>query len=186
MRRSMLGFGWFVMQCKAKVSARARMIGIVILLVAIIGLIWGSLFLQERTSIPTPTIKSHGWYAIFELKFRANYWAPGVHSFLFDADCSSGIKSTSENGPTNPFSVDSTANIQNSTVFIRRRGLYLTEIRGDAFGHLIHPSQETAAIYSLLTSSLEDAKRLQNECKVSIKIDDGPFVNMTVTKIDYE
>jgi len=165
------------------------MTGIVTLLVAMVGFIWGSLFLQKRISAPTPTIEptvsSQRWYVIFELKFPANYWAAGVHSFLFNADCPSGIKSTSENGPTNPFSVDRTAKIQNSTVFIRRRGLYLTEIKGDAFGHLIHPSQETAAIYSLFALSLEDAKRLQAECKVSIKIDNGPSVYLTAMKIDH-
>ena len=177
----------------AKNSARASIIttviaGIVTLLVAIMGFIWGPLFLQKRTNAPTPTLEatmpSHGWYVIFELKFPANYWAEGIHSFLFDADCPFGINSTSENGPTNSFSVNKTAKIQNSTVFIRRRGLYLTEIEGDAFGHLIHPFQETAAIYSLFALSLEDAKRLQDECKVLIKIDNGPFVNLTAMKIE--
>lgn len=169
----------------AKISARARMITLIATsLVAIIGFIWGSLFLQKQTSPPTPTIESHRWYVIFELKFPANYWAEGVHSFLFDADCPLDINATNENGPANSFSVDRTAQIQNSTVFIRRRGLYLTEIEGDAFGHLIHPSQETAAIYSLFALSLEGAKRLQAECKVLIKIDNGPFVNLTAMKID--
>jgi len=172
-----------------KISARARiittvMIGIVTLLVAMIGFIRGSLSLQKRTSAPIPTSESQRWYVIFELKFPANTWAEGVHSFLFDADCPVDIQSKSENGPTNPFSVDSTAKIQNSTVFIRRRGLYLTEIDGDAFGHLIHPSQETAAVYSLFVSSPEDAKRLQAECKVIIKIDNRPFVNLTAIRID--
>ena len=160
------------------------MTGIVILLVAMIGFIWGSSFLQKRISAPTPTIESHNWYVICELKFPVNYWAEGVHSFLFDADCPLDIKATSESGPTNSFSVDSIAKIQNSTVFIRRRGLYLTEIEGDAFGHLIHPSQETTAVYSLFALSLEDAKQLQDECKVLIKIDNGPFLNLTAIKID--
>ena len=124
------------------------------------------------------------WRDTYAASNSAEYWAEGVHSFLYDADCPPDIKATSENGPTNPFSVDSTAKIQNSTVFIRRRGLYLTEIKSDAFGHLIHPSQETAAVYSLFASSLEDAKRLQAECKVLIKIDNGLFVNMTAMKID--
>jgi hypothetical protein len=177
----------------AKNPARTNIIAIIItilvtLFVAIVGFILGPIFLQKLTGTPTPTIEptapSRGWYVIFELKFPANYWAEGVHSFLFESDCPPDINSTSENGPTNAFSVDRTAQIQNSTVFIRRRGLYLTEIKGDAFGHLFHPSQETAAVYSLFTSSFEDAKRLQDECKVSIKIDDGPFVNLTATKID--
>ncbi|HXD10994.1 MAG TPA: hypothetical protein VN653_13095, partial [Anaerolineales bacterium] len=88
------------------------------------------------------------------------------------------------NGPTNPFSVDRTAKIQNSTVFIRRRGFYRTEVRGDAFGHVMHPSQETAAIYSLFALSFEDAQRLKEECKVSIKIDDGSFEELSPTRID--
>ena len=176
-----------------KISGRTNIITtpltcIIIFLVAIIGFIWGSIFLQKWTSTPTPTIEpttpSRDWYVIFEHKFPTNYWAEGVHSFLFDADCPFGINSTSENGPTNAFSVDRTANIQISTVFIRRRGLYLTEIKGDAFGHFVHPSQETAAIYSLFALSFEDAKRLKAECKVSIKIDNGSFVDLTPAKID--
>jgi len=176
----------------ANISARTIITtivtSIVILLVAIIGFVWGSLFLQKQISAPTPAIESiitsQRWYVIFELKFPANYWTEGIHSFLFDANCPPGINAKSENGPTNPFSVDSTAKIQESTVFIRRRGLYLNEIEGDAFGHLIHPSQKTAVIYSLFVSSLEDAKRLQDQCKVSIKIDNDPFVKLIVIKID--
>lgn len=163
------------------------MTSIVTFLVVIIGILWGSIFLQKRTSTPTPTIEpttpSNDWYVIFEIKFPANYWTEGIHSFLFDADCPFGIIATSENGPTNSFSVDRTAEIQNSIVFIRRRGLYLTEIEGDAFGHLIHPSQETAAIYSLFTLSFEDAKRLKDECKVSIKIDDGAVLDLKPIRI---
>ena len=178
---------------KARISAESNMITTIItsiltFLVVIMGFLWGSIFLQKRTSTPTPAIEpttpSNDWYVIFELKFPANYWTEGIHSFLFDADCPFGIIATSENGPTNSFSVDRTAEIQNSTVFIRRRGLYLTEIEGDAFGHLIHPFQETAAIYSLFTLSFEDAKRLKDGCQVSIKIDDESFVDLTPIKID--
>jgi hypothetical protein len=177
----------------AKFAARKNSIatvitGIITLLLTMIVFLGGSLFLQKWTSVPTPTIEptrpSHGWYVIFELKFPANYWAEGIHSFLFDADCPFDINATSENGRTNSFSVDRTAEIQDSIVFIRRRGLYLTQIKGDAFGHSIHPSQQTAAIYSLSALSFENAKRLKDECKVSIKIDDGSFVELTPTKID--
>jgi hypothetical protein len=176
-----------------KVSARSNIIStfiasIVTLLVAIVGVVLGPIFLHQWASTPTPTIEpthlSRDWYVIFELRFPANYWAEGVHSFLFDADCPFGMSSTSENGPTNAFSVDRTAEIQDSTVFIRRRGLYLTEIKGDAFGHFIHPSQETAAIYTLFALSFEDAKRLRDECKVAIKIDDGSFVDLAPTELD--
>jgi hypothetical protein len=176
-----------------KVSARSNKIStciasLVILLVAMVGVVGGPIFLHRWVSTQTPAIEptplSRDWYVIFELRFPANYWAEGVHRFLFDADCPKGINSTSENGPTNAFSVDRTAKIQNSTVFIRRRGLYLTEIKGDAFGHFIHPSQETAAIYSLFASSFEDAKRLKDECQVLIKIDDGASVGLTPTKLD--
>jgi hypothetical protein len=176
-----------------KIAAKTNVIttsivGIITLLVVFLGFIWKPIFLPKWTSTPTaiiePTIPSRDWYVIFEHKFPANYWAEGVHSFLFDADCPLGINSKSENGPTNAFSVNRTAKIQSSTVFIRKRGLYLTEINGDAFGHFIHPSQETAAIYSLFVLSFEEAERLKNECKVSIKIDNGSSVDLTPTKID--
>lgn len=168
-------------------SARTSIITIAITSIAtllIIGYFWGPIFLQTLKPTNEPTPLSRDWYVIFELKFAANYWTEGVHNFLFNADCPPGIDATSENGPTNPFSVDRTAEIKQSTVFIRRRGLYFTEIKGDAFGHAIHPSQETAAVYSLAAVSFEDAKRVKEECKISIRIDDGPFVGLAPTRID--
>jgi len=178
-----------------KISRRTNIvitsiICIVTLLVAMIGFIWRPMFLQQWKNTPAsdiePTTLSHPWHVIFEHKFPANYWTKGVHSFLFDTNCPIDINSTSENGPTNAFSVDRTAPIQKSVVFIRRRGLYLTEFDGDAFGHFVHPSQETVAVYSLSAFSFEDANRLKYECKVSIKIDGGTFVDLSPTEIDKE
>ena len=157
------------------------------LFVAIISLFWESIIFENWTGTPTPAIElttlPRDWYVVFELKFPVNYWTEGVHSLSFEANCPVDINSISENGPTNSFSVDRTAVIQQTTVFIRRRGLYLTEIKGDAFGHFIHPSQETAAIYSLFTLSFEDAKRLQDECKVFVKFDNGFLKKLPATRI---
>ena len=169
--------------------------GTIAIIVAIIGLlgtiiatILGPIIVKKVTDTPTPTntptALARDWYVIFELKFPPDYWSEGLHSYLFDADCPFGINSTGESEPAYSFSVDRTADIQKSTVFIRRKGLYLTEIEGDILGFSIHPSQETTAIYSPFALSFEDAKRLQDECKVTIKIDNGAFVDLTPIKID--
>ena len=177
----------------AKIAQRTSIITTTItvlgsLLGILIAAIWGPILLHKWTSTPTPTVEptsqSRDWYVIFELKFPPDYWSEGFHSYIFDADCPFGINSTDESEPAYSFSVDQTADIQNSTVFIRRRGLYLTEIEGDVLGHSVHPSQETAAIYSPFALSFEDAKRLQDECEVKIKIDDGVIVDLTPIKID--
>lgn len=135
-------------------------------------------------SINTQSPQSRGWYVVFELKFTSAYWAEGIHSYLFNADCPFGINSTGESEPTYSFSVDRTADIQNSIAFICRKGLHLTEIEGDIFGCSIHSSQETAAIYSPLALSFEDTKRLQDECEFKIKIDNRTFVDLIPIKID--
>ena len=178
---------------KARISARANITvavitGSVTLLVALISVIWGPMLLKTMNKEPSPTIEptsaTRDWYVIFELKFPAYYWTEGPHSYLFDANCPFGINSTGAEEPTYMFTVDKVAQIQKSTVFIRRRGLYLTEIEGDAFGHFIHPSQETAAIYSPFALSFEDAKRLRDECKVLITIDDKASMDLSPIKID--
>lgn len=177
----------------AKIAQRTSIITTTItvlgsLLGILIATIWGPILLQKWTSTPTPisesTIQTRDWYVLFELKFPPDYWSEGLHSYLFNADCPFGINSTGESEPTYSFSVDRAAEIQDSMIFIRRKGLYLTETEGDVFGHSIHPSQETAAIYSPFALSFDDAKRLQDECKVTIEIDNKASLDLSPIKID--
>jgi hypothetical protein len=169
--------------------------GTIAIIVAIIGLlgtiiatILGPIIVKRATDTPTPvntqSSQRRDWYVIFELKFPPNYWTEGLHSYLFDANCPFGINSTGENEPAYSFTVDPTTQIQTSIVYIRRGGLFLSEIQGDSLGNFIHPSQETAAIYSPFALAFEDAKQLKDECKVTIKIDNGTSMDLTPTSID--
>ena len=157
-------------------------------LIAMIGSIPGpTIFLSwpgTFASLNGPTTPAGEWSIIFEHPFPANYWSEGVHSFSFSAECPAGINFHSENGPAYAFSVDPVAAIQDSTVFIRMRGLYLVAIRGDAFGHVIHPSQKTAAIYTLFAGSFADAKRLQNECTITMQIDSSYSIELSPLEIN--
>lgn len=177
----------------AKIAQRTSIITTTItvlgsLLGILIAAIWGPILLHKWTSTPTPTVEptsqSRDWYVIFELKFPPNYWTEGIHSYLFDAQCPFGINSTGEDESTYSFTVGQTTQIQDSTVYIRRGGLFLSEIEGTSLGSFVHPFQETAAIYSPFALSFEDAERLQDECIVQIKIDNGTFVDLTPIKID--
>lgn len=157
-------------------------------IIAVTGSIQAPPFFSNRSgasaALQRPTEPAGDWYGIFEHPFPANYWAEGVHSFSYSADCPVEINTHTENGPAYAFSVDRTAAVQDSTVFIRMRGLYLVAIKGDAFGHTLHPSQKTTAIYTLFAGSFADANRLQNECKISMQFDSGLTVELSPLDIN--
>jgi len=178
---------------KAKISARTTIIaaiisGTVTLLAAIISVIWGPILLQKWTTTPTPTAEptalSRDWYVIFELNFPPNYWTEGIHKYLFKANCPFSINSTKDDEPAYSFSVNPSAEIQNSVIYIRRKGLYDVEIQGTPLNLSINPSQETIALYGPFARSFEEAKQLRDRCKVQISVDDGPFTGLTATRID--
>ena len=177
----------------AKISARTNIIvalitGFVTILVTLITVIWGPIWLKNMDKEPTPTVEPtstpRDWYVIFELEFPSNYWAEGIHKYLFKADCPFGINSTGIKESSYSFSVKQTAEVQNTIVYIRRGGLYSVEIFGDKSDNTINSLQKTTAIYSPFTITFEDAKRLRDECKVDIQIDDGEFISLAPTRID--
>lgn len=136
------------------------------------------------TMTPTPTNQPRDWYVIFSLEFPAGYWEEGIHKYLFDADCPFSINSTKESESSHGITVKQDAKLQGSMVYIRRGGLYLVETFGTSIGDTIHPSQATTAIYGPFATSFDEAKRLHDECKVRIQIDDGEFMDLIPTRID--
>jgi hypothetical protein len=178
---------------KAKIAARTSVITTIITVAGtLIGLaitaIWGPILLQKMNSTPTPTVQStalpRNWYVVFELKFPSNYWAEGTHDYLFKAACPFSINSTKTDEPHYSFSVAQTATAKSSPIYIRRKGLFDVEILGASIGNTINPAQETIALYAPLATSFEEAKQLENECKVQISIDQGAFVDLSPTRID--
>jgi hypothetical protein len=178
---------------KAKISARTTVIaatisGLVTLLAAVVTVVWGPIILHKLTDTPTPTIAptsvSRNWYVIFEHSFPPNYWSEGVHKYLFKADCPFIINSTKADEPSYSFSVKDSAPIQNSKIYIRRKGLYDVEMRGTPLNISINTAQETVALYGPLAPSFEEAKKLMDSCKVQISIDDGAFIDLTAVRID--
>jgi len=139
----------------------------------------------RATSVTTsPPAPPRDWYVIFSHEFPAGYWNEGIHKYLFKADCPFSINSTKANEPPYSFSVRQGAELQDSMVYIRRGGLFLVEISGISFDDKINPSQATTAIYGPLALTFEDAKRLRDECKVRISIDDGEFTDLNPIRID--
>lgn len=132
----------------------------------------------------TPTNARRDWYAVFELRFPPGYWTEGIHNYTFDANCPFEINSTGADEPTYSFTVSGSAALQASTVYIRRRGLYLGEIETASLGDSLHPSQESAAVYTPYAFSAAEAQRLLDECLVQLRIDNGPFTPLAPIRID--
>jgi hypothetical protein len=137
-------------------------------------------------SIPTvsPTVAPRDWYVIFSYEFPENYWKDGIHNYLFKANCPFSINSTKSNESSYSLTIKKDTEILSSMVYIRRGHLYLEEVGGTPISSTINPAQPTTAIYGPLAENFEDAKRLQNECKVQISIDDGSFIDLTADRID--
>ncbi len=168
-----------------------------LIIVALIGLIGTFVsailapFINRKLDAPptpttaiTPTAAFRDWYAVFELKFPSGYWSEGIHSYIFDARCPFDINSTGADEATYSFTADHTTTLQNSTVYIRRKGLYLGEIETTTLGDALNPLQETAAVYTPYAFTFEDAQRLLNECQVQIRIDHGAFIPLTPLRVD--
>ena len=179
---------------KAKLSARTTIVaavisGAVTLLAAVVTVIWGPIILHKLTDAPTPTTAptavTRDWYVVFEHTFPANTWSEGIHKYLFNAECPFSINSTKADEPSYSFSVKESVPVQNSKIYIRRRGLYDVEIAGTPLNNIsINPAQETTAVYGPLATSFEEAKQLRDKCKVQISIDDGEFIDLVPIRID--
>jgi hypothetical protein len=177
---------------KAKISARTTIVaavisGMVTLLAAALTVVWGPVLLHKLTDAPTPTIApttvTRDWYVAFEHSFPANFWSEGIHKYLFKAECPFAINSTKADEPSYSFSVKQSAPIQNSGIYIRRKGLYDVKILGSPLNITINPSQETIAVYAPLATSYDEAQQLSDKCKVRISIDDGEFIDLAPTPI---
>lgn len=142
---------------------------------------------QQAMKIESPTAIAQtrrDWYVLFVYEFPAGYWKEGMHKYYFKAVCPFGINSTGVDEPTYSLTVKQDTEPQKSTVYIRRGGLYLTEILGASYGDTLHPSQTTTAIYSPFATTFEDAERLRDECVVQMRVDDGEFIDLHPVGID--
>src|SRR6185503_18992034 len=137
-------------------------------------------------TLPTvsPTDPPRKWYVIFSYEFPDNYWEEGIHNYLFKADCPFSINSTKSDEPPYALTVKKDAEILGTMVYIRRKALFLEEVLGTSISNTINPAQATTAIYGPLATTFEDAKRLKEECKVQITIDDGSSIDLIPGRID--